>query len=275
MFNAAGERRRTSRAAALRRVAVGAASILAGAVLVSAPVAPGAGATQRRDAPTALIAERTLSQVGTILVDAAGRTLYTYTKDRPDHVTCTGGCARVWPPYLLPKGDRTVRSAHGIAGLGTIRRPGDRLQVTDHKWPLYLYIGDARAGEVNGEGVEHDWYAATPSGAKPLAARAAAAPPTSPTTTAPPAAPSPATHSAGSTAAAPGGAASKPSTGSSNGAPAASPPVAASPPATTSPPVTAPPTTSPPTTSPPTTSPPPTTPPTTTPPTTAGGGVSY
>jgi hypothetical protein len=38
------------------------------------------------------------SKVGTILVDANGRTLYLFEKDQPNKSECAGACASDWPP---------------------------------------------------------------------------------------------------------------------------------------------------------------------------------
>ena len=46
-------------------------------------------------------------QLGTILTDASGRTLYLFTVDERDKSNCLGGCALAWPP-LLTVGDPTA-----------------------------------------------------------------------------------------------------------------------------------------------------------------------
>lgn len=38
------------------------------------------------------------SDLGHILVDPNGRTLYAFTNDPPDDCTCDGACAEAWPP---------------------------------------------------------------------------------------------------------------------------------------------------------------------------------
>ena len=48
--------------------------------------------------------------------------------------------------------------------LGTVKRPDGRWQVSYHGHPLYLFGGDARAGQVNGQGLAGRWHALTPSG---------------------------------------------------------------------------------------------------------------
>jgi predicted lipoprotein with Yx(FWY)xxD motif len=51
--------------------------------------------------------------------------------------------------------------------LGTSKRDDGKTQVTYGGHPLYLYIGDVKAGDMNGQGVSAfgaRWYAVTPSG---------------------------------------------------------------------------------------------------------------
>src|SRR4051794_21791069 len=42
----------------------------------------------------------TSTALGTILVDAQGRTLYLFTHDSGSTSTCTGACASAWPPLV-------------------------------------------------------------------------------------------------------------------------------------------------------------------------------
>jgi predicted lipoprotein with Yx(FWY)xxD motif len=97
---------------------------------------------------------------GHILVDDVGLTVYRFTLDKIDDSTCTsaGGCDLEWPPLLLPAGATTPIGPAGLTGLGTLRRSGGGLQVTYHGLPLYTFVGDTKAGQTNGEGVEHDWF---------------------------------------------------------------------------------------------------------------------
>ena len=78
---------------------------------------PGAGYGAASQTPTTIAAPAaptaassvTLAQtaLGTILADSQGRTLYALTKDTNGIPTCTGACARAWPPAIPV--DRTNR----------------------------------------------------------------------------------------------------------------------------------------------------------------------
>jgi len=102
------------------------------------------------------------SEVGPILVDQDGITLYIHTLDEGGVATCTGPCAETWPPVESPvsPGDDIDAPLLGatIGDLGTT-------QATFNGWPLYRYTGDTAAGDVTGQGLDEVWFAVSPSGA--------------------------------------------------------------------------------------------------------------
>ena len=100
-----------------------------------------------------------------ILVDQNGRTLYHITSDTGTKVTCSGGCATIWPPVVVPKGTKPT-AGPGIvkSKLGTVKRPDGRIQVTYAGLTLYRFSGDGKAGQAKGEGIQKIWYASSPSG---------------------------------------------------------------------------------------------------------------
>jgi predicted lipoprotein with Yx(FWY)xxD motif len=100
-----------------------------------------------------------------ILVTRAGMTLYHLSAEHGRRIACTGGCASVWPPLLVPAGAGLSAGAGVDRGrLGTIWRPDGRRQVTYAGLALYRYSGDRRPGEIRGEGVRRLWYAVSASG---------------------------------------------------------------------------------------------------------------
>ncbi|MGH9028904.1 MAG: hypothetical protein ACRDV4_04740, partial [Acidimicrobiales bacterium] len=84
------------------------------------------------DGKVSLAAELFPSQGGT------GVTVYTYSKDRRRHSSCTGKCALAWPP-LLTSGTPTASTGVSQQDLGTITRTNGSHQVTFDGKPLYLY----------------------------------------------------------------------------------------------------------------------------------------
>lgn len=101
--------------------------------------------------------------LGTLLVGPGGRTLYTFEKDAGSTSACTGACADAWPP-LTTSGAPEAGGAARAALLGTTARPDGGVQVTYAGHPLYLYAGDAAAGETNGQGFGDAWYVVAPTG---------------------------------------------------------------------------------------------------------------
>src|SRR5665213_321535 len=104
------------------------------------------------------------SALGEILVSAGGRTLYHDASEQKNQIECTGSCAVKWPPLVISARAKVVAGTGVTASLlGTVKRPDGRLQVTYRGMPLYLFSGDAKAREVNGQGIGGTWHALTPA----------------------------------------------------------------------------------------------------------------
>jgi predicted lipoprotein with Yx(FWY)xxD motif len=190
-------------------------------------------------------------KLGTVLATNSGLTLYRFTVDPAGKATCTGACAKVWPPLLLPKGVSHIKAPHGVKGFSLGRVTGGRLQVFFHHQALYTFVSDKK-GEATGQGVENDWFAVLSNGKS--SALISASTPNSTTT---PAAPSSSTTTTTKTPAAatktPTTTAPKTTTPTSTSNSGSAPAAPVMPPVTqpTAPPTTQPPTTT--TTQPPTT----------------------
>lgn len=116
-------------------------------------------------APT--VATRDDPQLGTILTDAAGWTLYLYTRDEPGVSNCYDQCAVNWPPLLVEGQPTAVAGLPGTLDV-TIRRDGAR-QVTYDGWPLYYWINDTQPGDTLGQNVGGVWFVINPAPAAPAA----------------------------------------------------------------------------------------------------------
>ena len=101
--------------------------------------------------------------LGTILVEASGRTLYLLTSDEPSVSTCSGGCARAWPP-LVTVGDPVAGESVDGELLETITREDGSVQVTYNGWPVHYYARDGEPGDANGQGAGGVWFAVSNSG---------------------------------------------------------------------------------------------------------------
>jgi predicted lipoprotein with Yx(FWY)xxD motif len=114
-------------------------------------------------APTVGVAKTGL---GKILVDSKGRTIYLFKKDQGAKSVCTGVCANDWPP-VRASGKPTVGGGTNASMVAITRRSDGARQVTYHGHPLYLYEGDHKPGETNGQGLTAfgaGWYALTSAG---------------------------------------------------------------------------------------------------------------
>jgi predicted lipoprotein with Yx(FWY)xxD motif len=106
------------------------------------------------------------SSLGTILVDAKGRTLYLWDADHGSMSTCTGACAQAWPP-LTTTGTPKATGAVKASLLGTTKRADGSREVTYAGHALYTYAGDTRAGQTTGEGNNGfgaPWWVVSPAG---------------------------------------------------------------------------------------------------------------
>jgi predicted lipoprotein with Yx(FWY)xxD motif len=102
----------------------------------------------------------------TILVSSAGRTLYHDGSEKRNTVACVGACAKQWLPLVVTAGAKPVAGAGVTASkVGVLKRPDGKMQATYNGLPLYLYAGDSKAGQVNGQGVGGIWHVIAPSGA--------------------------------------------------------------------------------------------------------------
>ena len=142
-------------------------------ILFAVAVAALAGASLAGGAIAPTVKTTSVGTLGKVVVSASGRTLYHYTDEARGKVDCTGACAKLWPPLLVKAGAKPV-AGPGIAAakLGVVKRPDGTAQVTYGGLGLYLYSGDKKAGDSNGEDLENSWFAVSPAAkiVKPKAA---------------------------------------------------------------------------------------------------------
>jgi len=145
--------------AALTVAGVGAAA----ASTAQATIAHTAGATK------AATLRAHSSRYGRILFDGRGRVLYLFARDRGGRSSCSGACAKAWPPFLT-KGAPTTLSGVNAKLLGTTRRSNGTLQVTYAKHPLYYFKEDTKPGQIKCQNVSNFgglWLVVAPGG-KPV-----------------------------------------------------------------------------------------------------------
>jgi predicted lipoprotein with Yx(FWY)xxD motif len=93
------------------------------------------------------------------LTNVQGLTLYYLTKDTTSSATCSGSCAKTWPPLLLPSG--SPGSDTSLSGTLTFLDSANGRQVVYNGYPLYTYSGDSKPGDANGNGYGGIWFVAT------------------------------------------------------------------------------------------------------------------
>jgi len=123
----------------------------------------GSKAAVQRAASGATVQTRKLKNLGVVLVNSKGFTLYMFVPDHQKRVTCKGTCAAIWPPLKVKTGQKpTAGGAARKSLLGT-----DGRVVTYNRWPLYTYVSDTKPGKASGQGLNLNggkWYVLSPSG---------------------------------------------------------------------------------------------------------------
>lgn len=127
-----------------------------GAATTKAPASAPATTAAAAKTAAAAIAKTASTDLGTVVVDAKGMTLYGFTKDADGTSTCNGACATAWPPVLV-NGDIAVDGLDK-ALFSVIDRTDGTKQLKMGKWPLYRFSGDAAAGDTNGQASGGSWF---------------------------------------------------------------------------------------------------------------------
>lgn len=103
------------------------------------------------------------SDLGKILVDGDGVTLYAFTNDTDGKPTCTDACAATWPAATAADLSDGVKGVDdGVLSLVAGTDGEQQLKAGDH--PLYRYSGDGGPGDVNGQGSGDVWFVVAPDG---------------------------------------------------------------------------------------------------------------
>lgn len=107
--------------------------------------------------------------LGSVITDSAGMTVYDFHKDKGTTSSCYGACEGAWPP-VITSGEAKAAGGAQSSLLGTTKRKDGTLQVTYNGHPLYTFVGDKKPGEANGNDFSEfgaEWYALEPNGEEP------------------------------------------------------------------------------------------------------------
>jgi predicted lipoprotein with Yx(FWY)xxD motif len=114
------------------------------------------------------VSTATIPGLGAVLVNAQGRTLYTFAPDNDAKVTCDTACAAVWPPLSVATGQTPVAAGSVQQSLlGTDSNPSGGQVATYKGWPLYTYVADTTPGQATGQALDLNgglWYVISPDG---------------------------------------------------------------------------------------------------------------
>jgi predicted lipoprotein with Yx(FWY)xxD motif len=141
---------------------------------------PSAASNAGASTSSITISAKSVSGLGTVLVNQKGQTLYMLTSEKGDKITCTAssGCLHAWPETDLPSGATAAKAGSGVKAslLGTVKGATGQMEVTYNGWPLYTFIGDSAAGQAKGQGLTNfggTWYVLNTAGS-PVTAKATA-----------------------------------------------------------------------------------------------------
>ncbi len=123
---------------------------------------------------TSTVSTRDVPNVGTLLVNSDGKTLYFTDQEGSGSILCESACTSIWIPLTVASGTTPTAGAGVTGTLGTVMRPEGITQVTYDGKPLYLFSMDTSAGQAGGNGVSDSfdgtsflWHAATSTGSAP------------------------------------------------------------------------------------------------------------
>jgi predicted lipoprotein with Yx(FWY)xxD motif len=102
------------------------------------------------------------TDLGEILTDEGGLSLYGFTEDVDGEPSCSGACGDAWPPLLI--GGPDLPSDLDPSVFSVVTRADGTFQLRAGPWPLYRFAGDAGPGDVNGQGSGEVWFLAAPDG---------------------------------------------------------------------------------------------------------------
>ncbi len=97
---------------------------------------------------------------GNVLTNIDGVTLYFFAPDAKGDANCLGGCADSWPAFFAE--NLILDAGLEAADFGTITRSDGQSQNTYKGWPLYTFINDSAAGQINGDGAGGTWFVGKP-----------------------------------------------------------------------------------------------------------------
>jgi predicted lipoprotein with Yx(FWY)xxD motif len=113
------------------------------------------------------------------VVNGAGRTVYWFSDDPvgTKDSNCNDECEKKWPAVTVGKGGKVIISGIDKTKIGFIKRKDGRTQVPLGGRPMYLFSGDSKPGDINGQNLQNKWFVINPEGKRAVPAAEATTPP--------------------------------------------------------------------------------------------------
>ncbi|MGW3994406.1 COG4315 family predicted lipoprotein [Amycolatopsis sp. NPDC004772] len=129
------------------------------------PMPQGITADPNNPAKSQIRAAKTFD-LGLLLVDGTGYTIYRYDRDTPNpsRSNCTDACAAKWIPVKAGGNLPPIDVDQSL--IGQITRDDGSQQLTLAGWPLYHFTGDQEPADTSGQGADQAWYPIAPDGKK-------------------------------------------------------------------------------------------------------------
>ena len=135
-----------------------AGTLIAAGIAGAATATGGVAHAATPAAKQALVSSAQRPAFGHVLVNGRGFALYYWAKEKTGTVKCTGACAAVWPPLLVPKGTMAPMHIAGVMGaFGVAMRPDGTHQLTFNHHPLYIFTGDKTSSQILCDNVD-GWH---------------------------------------------------------------------------------------------------------------------
>ena len=146
---------------------IGAIAVLCIGAVAILPVGVSDAAGHARAARAAKLQLRH-TELGNILVNGGGLTVYAFTRDSHNHDRCVtiSGCTSIWP-LVSTSGNPRLGPGVRRSLVRAIKLPGGARQLTYAGHPLYTYIGASGPGDISYVGLSQfggRWLALTAAG---------------------------------------------------------------------------------------------------------------
>ncbi len=102
-----------------------------------------------------------VGDLGKVLVDGKGMTLYDSKNDTRKQSNCDAACQENWPP-LLTEQIPAFGTGVNVGRIGTIAYDSTYEQVTYNDLPLYYFAKDEKPGDFFGQGIDGVWQVVKP-----------------------------------------------------------------------------------------------------------------